>query len=169
MNIYPVNRSFQDVLARANEYAEKNGGDTDSILENLLTTLGEQRDEACIGLMYDIKTLEAEEVTLKSVIKEIQDKGKAVKERIEKRKQTLATVLGGQSLSDGVVKTTKAVSASLVVFGEVPNRYVSREDVPAVPATTKRVVNNKQIKADLQSGSLIACDFARIVEKKSVK
>lgn len=168
MNIYQTTQAYQTVLAKANAYAEDNEGETCDHLEQLLEQLGEDKEEALLGLAYEIKNHEAEADALKNAGVEIASKAKTVKERIEKKKILLANLTLGQAITDGVIKIPKASSKSLVVYGEVPKKYVNTVNVPAVPATTKDVRDNATIKKDLLSGDLIA-DWAKIVEKKSVK
>ena len=165
MNIYPIAQAYQTILDKANDYAEENEGETNEYLEQQLEQLGEDKNEAIIGMGYELKNMEAEAEALKNAAAEIAKKAKAVKEKIVNRKILIAKFSQGVTLTDGVIKIPKASSKSLVVYGEVPEEY---KNTVEVPATIKTVIDNKTIKAGLLDGSIIA-DWAKIVEKKRVK
>ena len=119
------------------------------------------REDAIFGIMYDIKNGGAELDKLKAVIADLKEKEITIKNRIDSRRRLLAHIAGKDSYSDGVVSTTKAVSASLVITGEVPDKYVTTEEV----IKTVEKVDKKAIKAEISED----CQWAHLEYRKSVK
>lgn len=165
MNYYNVNEKYQILVERANAQAEENGGEVEDHLLVMLEDAESDLNECLIGMMYDIKNTELDLASISTMEKEIKDKKASAKSKIERLKITLASALGNTPLTDGVVKTTKAVSKSLNVTGEVPQEFITTE---VVPETTKEVRDNKAIKEYvIANGGVLP--WAEIVEKKSVK
>ncbi len=167
MQLYPINEEYKAVLKEAEAQAELNEGVVDDYLFDILDDLGEKRETALFGMMYETKNLESDLVALKAmkkqVMEELGSKIAKVESAINSRKELLATVLGKTAMSDGVIKTTKAVSVSLKITGDVPSYYRMTTEKVVV----KEVVNNAMIKAEMLEGAEL--DFAELIQRKSVK
>jgi len=165
-NVYPLNEVYRDLMNRAKEHALENDGEISDYLGSLIDQAGEMRDEALFGMMYDIKNKEADIVALKAKFAHIT---LDFKKKIEKAtlsagsmKCMLASVLGESPMSDGIIKTTKAVSVSMKVVGDIPDRYIKEESVLKIVKTT----DNAKIKKELINGAEYG--FAVLIKKKSV-
>ena len=165
MNYYNTNEKYKILVGRANLQAEKNGGEVEEHILAMLEDTEEDLNECLIGMMYDIKNAELDLGSIAKMETEIKEKKVFVENKINRMKIILASALGNQSLTDGVVKTTKAVSKSLKVTGDVPAMFVTTE---IVPETTKAVVDNKAVKEYvIEKGGILP--WAEIVSKKAVK
>ena len=161
MNYYGVNEKYEAIKAKLYEEAEQNDGEISEALAEAMDRAEIDREDAIFGIMYDIKNSGAELDKLKGIIADLAEKKKAIEARIDSRKRLLARIAGKESYSDGVVSTTKAVSASLVITGEVPAKYVTTEEV----VKTVEKVDKKAIKNDITEG----CDWAHLEYRKAVK
>lgn len=159
MNYYGVNENYEAIKARAYEQAEETGGAIDEALADALEAAEIEREDAIFGIMYDIKNAGAELDKLKAVIADLNEKKKEQEARIDRRKRLLAIIAGKEAYSDGVVSTTKAVSVSLVIDGEVPEKYKTVE-IKEVPK-----IDKKAIKADITDD----CTWAHLEYRKAVK
>ena len=161
MNYYGVNEKYEAIKAKLYEEAEQNDGEVSEALAEAMDRAEIDREDAIFGIMYDIKNSGAELDKVNAVIADLADKKKTIEARIDSRKKLLATIAGRESYSDGVVSTTKAVSASLVITGEVPDKYIITEEV----VKTVEKVDKKAIKSDIED----SCEWAHLEYRKSVK
>ena len=163
MNYYGINEKYEAIKEMVEQEAMENGGAVEDVLLEALDSAELAKEDAVFGLMYDIKNSDSELGKLNGVMSELKEKEKLLKLRIDSRKRLLAHIAGKESYSDGVVSTTKAVSVSLVVTGDIPEEYVTTESV------TKEVskVDKKSIKDQLQGGA--EYEWAHLDYKKSVK
>ena len=161
MNYYGVNHKYEAIKAKVYAEAEENEGEVSESLIGALESAEIEKEDAIFGIMYDIKNGGAELDKVNAVIADLADKKKTIEARIDSRKKLLATIAGRESYSDGVVSTTKAVSASLVITGEVPDKYIITEEV----VKTVEKVDKKAIKSDIED----SCEWAHLEYRKSVK
>ena len=161
MNYYGVNEKYEAIKAKAMQQAEDNGGVIDDYIADALELAEIEKEDAIFGLMYDIKNSGAELEKVKAVLADIQDKKKHLEASIDNKKLMLAAIAGAEAYSDGVVKTTKAVTSSLVITGHIPEKYVTIEKVEK----TVEKVDKKAIKADIGED----CKWAHLEYRKSVK
>ena len=161
MNYYGVNEKYEAIKAKLYEEAEQNDGEISEAIAEAMDRAEIDREDAIFGIMYDIKNGGAELDKVKSIIADLTETKKKIEGRIDSRKRLLALIAGKDSYSDGVVSTTKAVSESLVITGNVPEKYVTKEEV--VKEVTK--VDKKAIKADIGED----CEWAHIEYRKGVK
>ena len=161
MNYYGVNEKYEAIKAKLYEEAEQNEGEISDAIAEAMDRAEIDREDAIFGIMYDIKNGGAELDKLKSIIADLGDKKKAIEARIDSRKRLLAHIAGKESYSDGVVSTTKAVSTSLVITGEVPEKYITTEEV----VKTVEKIDKKAIKADIGED----CQWAHLEYRKGVK
>lgn len=165
MNYYNVNEKYKTVVERANKQAEDNGGEVEDFLIEMLEGVEEDLNECLIGMMYEIKNTELNLGAIATMESELKIKKTQAKAKVDRLKTMLASALGGESLTDGIVKTTKAVSKSLKITGDIPSEFMS---VEVVPESTREVRDNKAIKEFvIENGGVLS--WAEIVEKKSVK
>ena len=161
MNYYGVNEKYEAIKAQAESEAAANDGEISEYLAEALDAAEIEKEDAIFGIMYDIKNGGAELGKLKAVIADLTEKKKAIETRIDSRKLLLARLAGKEAYSDGVVSTTKAVSASLVLDGDIPAEYKSTEMKPV------EKIDKAGIKAHLQDGGSL--DFAHLEYRKAVK
>jgi len=165
MSIYPVNENYKTLVSIASDYAEMNGGEIEDRLCHLLERSEERLNECISGLMADIENTRLDIDSLKCAKSDIDAKINAKRDKAERMKIVLANVLGNESFSDGVFSTSKKVTRSLKITGDIPEKYKS---VKIIPETTKEVIDNTSIKNDLiENGGIFT--WAEIVEKKAVK
>lgn len=163
MDYYRTNEKYKAILAQAEEIAESNDGVITDTLAELLNSAEIEKEDAIFGLMYDIKNKTLELEAISAAAADLKAKMTAAKLSIETKKRLLADMAGREAYSDGVVSTTKAVTASLVITGDVPEEYKTIEVV------TKEVekIDNKAIKAVLSEG--MTPEWAHLEYKKAVK
>ena len=162
MNYYGVNEKYEAIKAKVYQEAEENGGAVSDALIEALDSAEIEREDAIFGIMYDIKNGGSELEKIKIVLADLGEKKKALESKIDSRKRLLAHIAGKEAFSDGVVSTTKAVSASLVITGEVPEKYVTIEHIPAKDVPK---VDKKTIKAEIGED----CEWAHLEYRKAVK